>query len=144
MSQSVLQIFVVVVAVFTVKVIVRAHMIKMILSTVFSELLIPWQPNLVWWYITISQNVLWKKWITAFRSKGQNVNVCPDDIFWTTKDFISKLGIVMHHYDLECHAKRLICYFQGQGPCKSSYDQNMTISTVSVALLFLLLSNLVW
>ena len=37
----------------------------------------------------------------------------------------------MHHYESECHAKRLICYFQGQGHCKSSYDQNMTISTVS-------------
>ena len=37
----------------------------------------------------------------------------------------------MHHYESECHAKRLICYFQGQGHCKSSYDQNMTITTVA-------------
>ena len=34
-----------------------------------------------------------------------------------------------HHHESECHAKRLICYFQGQCQCKSSYDQNMTIST---------------
>ena len=33
----------------------------MTLSTILSELLIPWQPNLVWCYITRSQNALWKK-----------------------------------------------------------------------------------
>ena len=52
---------------------------NMSLSTIFSELLIHWQPNLVCWYIMISQSVLWKKLITAFRVKvtvkGQNVNV---------------------------------------------------------------------
>ena len=47
------------------------------------------------------------------------------------KHFVSKLGIVLHYYESECHAKRLICYFQGQGHCKSSYDQNMTITTVA-------------
>ena len=72
---------------------------------------------------------------TAFRvkvtAKGQNVNVCPDDIFCTTQYFVSRLGIVMHHYESECHAKRLIYYFQGQGHCKSLYDQNLAISTIS-------------
>ena len=38
-------------------------------------------------------------------AKGQNVSVCPDDTFDTTKYFISKLGIVMHHCESECHAK---------------------------------------
>ena len=33
----------------------------MTLSTILSELLIPWQPNLVWWYIIRSQSVLWKE-----------------------------------------------------------------------------------
>ena len=50
---------------------------NMTVSTILSELLIPWQPNLVWWYIIRSQSVLWKKWITAFRvkvtAKGQNL-----------------------------------------------------------------------
>ena len=73
-----------------------------------------------------------KTWITAFRvkvtAKCQNVNVCPDDIFQTTKHFVSKLVIVMHQYELKCHAKRMIRYFQGQDHCMSSYDQNMTIS----------------
>ena len=91
-----------------------------------------------------------KSWITAFRVKvtvkGQNVNVCSDDIFSTIKHFVSKLSIVIHHYESECLVKRLICYFQGQGHCKSSssYDQNMTISTVSFELLILSLPNLVW
>ena len=41
----------------------RAHNYDQImtLSTIFSELLIPWQPKLVRWYIIISQSVLWKK-----------------------------------------------------------------------------------
>ena len=51
--------------------------------------------------------------------------------FLTTKHFVSKLGIVMHHHESECHAKRLVCCFQGQGHRKGSYDQNITISTVS-------------
>ena len=61
-----------------------------------------------------------------------------------TKHFLFKLNIVMHRYESECHAKRLICYFQGQGHCKSSSDQNMTIFTVSFEVLILLLPNLVW
>ena len=58
---------------------------NMTISIVSSELLIPWQPNMVWWYIIISQSVLWKKWMTAFKVKvrvnGQNVNVFPEVIF---------------------------------------------------------------
>ena len=49
------------------------------LSTIFSELWIPWQPNLVWWYIIISQNVLWKKCDNCIQGQGwrvKNVNVC--------------------------------------------------------------------
>ena len=82
-----------------------------------------------------------KKRITAFRvtftTKGQNDNVKKK------KNFVFKLSIVIHHYESECHAKRLICYFQGQGHCKSSYDQNMKISTVSFELLIVLLPELV-
>ena len=75
----------VVVAIFRVMVTVRAHMIQMRLSTVFSELLIP--GNQTWSDDTSSEARVSceKNWITAFRVKvtvkGQNVNVCPDDIF---------------------------------------------------------------
>ena len=62
---------------------------KTTLSTISSELLTPWQPNLVLWYIVISHSVLWEKKktkrITALKVKdtvkGQNVNVFPDNIF---------------------------------------------------------------
>ena len=43
---------------------------NMILSTLYSELLTPWQPNLVWWYIIISQSVLWKKLDYCFQGQG--------------------------------------------------------------------------
>ena len=41
-------------------------------------------------------------------------------------------------------SKRLVCYFQGQGHNKGSYDQNRTISAVSSELLIFSLPNLVW
>ena len=47
----------------------------------------------------------------------------------------------MHHHVLKCHAERLVSYFQGQGHRKGSYDQNITISTVSSELLNLLLAT---
>ena len=31
------------------------------------------------------------------------VNVCPDNIFWTSEHFITKLGMVMQHHEPECH-----------------------------------------
>ena len=50
------------------------------LSTMSSELLILQQPNLVWWYMIISQNVLLKSGITLFKvkvtTKVQNVSDC--------------------------------------------------------------------
>ena len=56
----------VVVTIFKVK---GSYSQNMTLSVILSELLIPWQPILVWWYIIRSQSVLWKKWITTFRVK---------------------------------------------------------------------------
>ena len=50
---------------------------NVIISTVFFELLILLLPNLVWKYIIISQSVLWRNWIVAFKvkvtAKFQNV-----------------------------------------------------------------------
>ena len=72
-----------------------------------------------------------------------SVNVCPDDIFYTAKHFVNKLGMVMRHHKAECQAKRLVCCLQGQGHSKGLYDQNMTVSTISSELLILLLPNFV-
>ena len=83
---------------------------------------------------------MWKNWFIAFKvkvtAKGQNVDIYPD-IFKTAEHFATKLGIVMHHNGLECQIKRFVCYFQGQGHSKGSYEQNMTVSTVSSELLIL-------
>ena len=54
--------------------------------------------------------------------------------------FLTKRGIVMHHYELECRAKRIVGYFQCEGYSKGSFDQNMTISTIFSKLLIVLLS----
>ena len=64
--------FVVVVAVFNVKVTARAHMIKIWSSTIFLELLNPWLPNLVWWYIIISQSVLLKRKDCCIQGQGHS------------------------------------------------------------------------
>ena len=34
---------------------------------------------------------------------------CPDSIFGTAQPFLTKLGMVMHHHEPECHAERLVC-----------------------------------
>lgn len=35
-------------------------------------------------------------------------------IYWTTEAFVTKHGVVIDHYQPECHAKKMGCYFQGQ------------------------------
>ena len=35
-----------------------------------------------------------------------SVNICPDDIFLTTRHFVTKLGMVMLQNEPECHAKQ--------------------------------------
>ena len=63
-------------------------------------------------------------------ARVQNVNEClSKKTRWyllnhlTFFFFFTKLGIVVYHHELKCHAKRLICYFQCQGHSKDSYDQ---------------------
>ena len=51
-------------------------------------------------------------------AKSQNASVY-------LKHFVTKLGIVVHHHELECHTKRLVCYFRGQGHSKGSYDEHI-------------------
>ena len=44
--------------------------------------------------------------------------------------FVTKLGIVVHHHELECHAKKLGFYLQDQGHSVGLYNQNMMVSTI--------------
>ena len=58
---------------------------------------------------------MWKNWIIAFKvkvtAKGQSVDVYPDNVFQTARHFVTKLGIVVHHNELECHAKKSFAIF---------------------------------
>ena len=45
--------------------------------------------------------------------------------------FATKLGIMVHHHELECHAEKKGILFQGQGHSVGLYNQNMTVSTIS-------------
>ena len=50
--------------------------------------------------------------LLCFKSRSQrrfkmSVNACPD-IFWNTEYFGAKFGMVMQHYEPECHAKNLL------------------------------------
>ena len=51
------------------------------------------------------------------------VNVHLDDIFSTAEPFVNKLGMVMHLKGSECHARRLVCYLQGQDHSEGTYDK---------------------
>ena len=95
------------------------------ISIIPSKLLIHLQPSLASWYIFISQSV--KNWIAVFKvkvtAKLQNVNVCLDEIFWTPELFITKIDMVMQHYEPEYHMEKIVCYLHGQGHSEwSKYD----------------------
>ena len=72
-----------------------------------------------------------------------SINVCPDDIFWILKHFITKLGMVMHHYVPNFQAQKLVCYIQDLGHSEGSYVWNMTVPTKPFELLIPLQLNLV-
>ena len=47
------------------------------------------------------------------------------------QSFVTKPGIVMHHREPECRAKKTGFYLQGQGHNVRLYNQNMTVSAIS-------------
>ena len=38
-----------------------------------------------------------------------SMNDCPDDIFGATKHFVTNLGMMMHHYEPQCHTEKNVC-----------------------------------
>ena len=44
-----------------------------------------------------------------------SVNVHLNNILSTAEPVVTKLGMVVQHHGPECHVKRLVYYFQGQG-----------------------------
>ena len=84
---------------------------NMTISTTSSKLLVRLQPNSVWEYNIISRSVLRKNWITALKvkvtPKVKNVSeYLSGVIFWTTKHFVTKLGMVVYHYEANCRAEK--------------------------------------
>ena len=73
------------------------------------------------------------------------MNDYPDNSFWTTKHFVTKLDMMMRHYEPECPMKKLVYYLQlqGQGDSNCWYNQVLTVSTISFELLILLQPHLV-
>ena len=71
------------------------------------------------------------------------MNVCPDNVFWTAGPLTTKLGMVMHHYELDCPPEGLL-----SSRSKSQWRMNHTIkillSNISSELLILLQPDLVW
>ena len=75
------------------------------------------------------------------------VNVCPEDIFWTAKHFVTNPGMIMQHHKPECHAKEKLVHrvqCQGHNEGLDNHNQDMTISIVSSKLLVCLQPDLVW
>ena len=44
--------------------------------------------------------------------------------------FVTKLGIVVHHHEPECHVKKMGFYLQGHSV--GLYNQNMMVSAMSL------------
>ena len=105
---------------------------NMTVSFISAELLTLLLPNLVWWYIIISQNFLWRNGIVVFKvkvtAKFQNDYESLSGWYllnqWT---FTTKLGLVMHHYGPDCLPIRLVFCLQGQGHSEGACNQNMPL-----------------
>ena len=51
------------------------------------------------------------------------------DILLTAQRFITKLGMIVHHYELECPVKKLCCYIV-EAPAITLQSHNITVCTV--------------
>ena len=61
----------------------------------------------------------------------------------TAQSLLTKLGLVVYYYEVECHAEKLVHSLQCQGQSEGLYNQIMAISTTSSKLLVHLAPNLV-
>ena len=49
----------------------------------------------------------------------------------SAESFVTKLGIVVHHHEPECHAKKMDSIFKVKVTVWAYNNQNMTVSTIS-------------
>ena len=66
-------------------------------------------------------------WCIILLEKGKHCGVFRDE--GCLQSFVTKLGIVVHHHEPECPAKKMGFYRQGHSV--GLYNQNMTVSTIS-------------
>ena len=100
------------------------------LCAISFELLIPWQPNLVWRYIVISQSVMWKKkpGLLHLRAGHSEGSECKCLSRWCLLNRLFFFFFFNQTWYCDASpwalvpAKRLMCCFQGQGHSKDSYD----------------------
>ena len=71
------------------------------------------------------------------------VKLCLEDIFRTTELYVTKLGMILHHHNLECRVKRLGSYLQDQDHSAGSNSQKITFSSISLFFFYLLQPNFV-
>ena len=124
------------------------------ISAIFSKQLVCLQLNLAWWHSIRSLSVLWKKWITAFKvkvkGKVQNLNERLSGWYLLNRGTFccqTWYGDAALFARVSCEwgwGGGIVCYLQAQGHSKGSYDQNMTVATISSQMLILLPPNLVW
>ena len=83
------------------------------------------------WCIVLLQK---GKYCGVFRGEGCNAHdiFVPSRLSVCMQPFVTKLGIVVHHHEPDCHAEKLGFYLQRQGHSVCLYNQNMTVSTISI------------
>ena len=127
------------------------------ISILSSKLLVPLQPNLVLYHSIISQSVLWKNGISAFKvkitAKVQNVNeylsrccfLCVSDhVHSVSPELLNRLGMVVYYHEALCPAEKLVHSLQCEGHSEGLYNHIMTIFTISFKLLVGLQTFLIW
>ena len=55
------------------------------------------QPNLVWWCIIMTWSVMRKDCCLEGQGHSASSHLCSEDIFWTTKLYATKSGVMVHH-----------------------------------------------
>ena len=139
------EIFVVVVAIFKVKVAATAHMIKIWHFLLYYRNC--WFLGNQTWSDDTSLEArvsCWTMRLLCSKSRSQqwskmSVNVCPDDIFWITKHFVTNFGMVMKHHEPECHAEFLLLLLSSWSRSQQGLMIKIWLSTI-----FWILGNQTW
>ena len=73
----------------------------------------------------------------------RSLRICKIPLILTTELYATKPAMMVHHPDLECNARRLGSYLQGQGDNMGSNPQKITMPYLNYEVLNLLQPNLV-